>query len=58
MGKDFYKKAKELLIEDMDTSNIPMTIALLLMGNALVAAGESDRGWLYTGRPRSLASNT
>jgi hypothetical protein len=43
-GKGFYKKAKELLIEDMDTSNIPMTIALLLMGNALAAAGESDRG--------------
>lgn len=48
-GKYFYARAKELLIQDMDKTSIPTATALLLMGNALVSAGQVDRGWLYTG---------
>ena len=48
-GKEFYIRAKELLVDSMDRSSIPTATALLLMGNALVSAGEVDRGWLYTG---------
>jgi hypothetical protein len=48
-GAAFYTRAKELLVDEMDKSTIPTATALLLMGNALVAAGEVDRGWLYTG---------
>jgi hypothetical protein len=48
-GHEFYQKAKELLIDEMERSSIPTATALLLMGNALVSAGQIDRGWLYTG---------
>lgn len=48
-GKDFYDRAKQLLVDDMDKSSIPTATALLLMGNALVSAGQVDKGWLYTG---------
>lgn len=36
-------------MEELDKSSIPTAVALLLMGNALIAAGQVDRGWLYTG---------
>lgn len=48
-GNSFYKSAETLLIEEMGTSSIPTAVAVLLMGNALVSAGNVDRGWLYTG---------
>jgi hypothetical protein len=49
-GREFYDKALQLLVDDMHKSTIPTAVALLLMGNALVSAGEVDRGWLYTGK--------
>lgn len=55
-GSAFYKKAKELLVDEMDKSSIPTATALLLMGNALVSAGQIDRGWLYTGMELSFWS--
>jgi hypothetical protein len=49
-GKEFYDSAKRLLADAMDKSTIPTATALLLMGNALVSAGQVDKGWLYTGQ--------
>lgn len=57
-GKHFYDKARQLLAEDMEKSTIPTATALLLMGNALVSAGQVDRGWLYTGQYTSFPQPT
>ena len=56
-GASFFARAKQLLMDDMETSSVPTAAALLLMGNALVSAGSVDRGWLYTGESASPREN-
>lgn len=48
-GVHFLRRFKELLPLEMETSSIPLVVALLLVGSTLVSSGKTSTGWLYSG---------
>jgi hypothetical protein len=49
MGAGFYRRFKELLVDEIDKPSIPTAIALLLSGQCLVAYGKQAGGWVLCG---------
>ncbi|EXJ71858.1 uncharacterized protein A1O5_04359 [Cladophialophora psammophila CBS 110553] len=49
MGAQFYRRFKELLVDEIDKPSIPTAIALLLSGQCLVAYGKQGGGWVLCG---------
>lgn len=49
MGAGFYRRFKELLVDEIDRPSIPTAIALLLCGQCLVAYGKQGGGWILCG---------
>lgn len=45
----FYRRFKELLVDEIDRPSIPTAVALLLCGASLVSHGEQSAGWVLCG---------
>ncbi|KAI9752411.1 MAG: hypothetical protein M4579_005635 [Chaenotheca gracillima] len=49
MGSRFYRRFKELLVEEIDRPSIPTAVALLLCGASVASHGRQSAGWVLCG---------
>ena len=49
LGSHFYRRFKELLMDEIDRASIPTAVALLLCGASLVSHGKQSAGWVLCG---------
>ncbi|KAK2806913.1 hypothetical protein FQN51_005713 [Onygenales sp. PD_10] len=49
MGRRFYRRFKELLVDEIDRPSLPTLVALLLCGASLVSNGAQSAGWILCG---------
>ena len=47
-GEFFLRRAKALLVEELETTRIPTIQGLLILGGRQCAIGKNSEGWLYT----------
>ena len=53
-GESFLKRAKALLVEEMEVPKIPTIQGLLILGGRQCAIGRNSEGWLYTSMAISM----
>jgi hypothetical protein len=49
VGKHFYDRIRQLLVDEIDKPSIPSAVALLLTSATLVSQGRSSAGWSLSG---------
>lgn len=49
VGDHFYRRCKELMVDEIDQPSVPTAIALLLISGTLVSQGMSSAGWNLSG---------
>lgn len=49
VGKHFYDRIRQLLVDEIDKPSIPSAVALLLTSATLVSQGKSSAGWSLSG---------
>lgn len=49
LGYRFYRRIKELVLDELETSSLASAVAFVIVGSSLVSNGRQSTGWHYSG---------